>query len=197
MRRATAAQVIIDDLLPPATDLGHPFPGCCGHVAQSKGQHGAGGSLACDVLLAGDIIEFEAHLEALITSTLSYHDVAGRRPEAVYQAFVLGLLVRLDATHLVQSNREAGHGRVDVLISPRRAGDVGVVLELKVIDERRGETAEAALAAALRQVVERDYAATLRERGAGAVHQLGAVFDGKRAWVAAAGEARAPRRPRR
>ncbi len=139
----------------------------------------------CRALLAGDVIAFEAQFEALVTSTLSYHDVGGRRPEAVYQAFVLGLLVRLDGSHQVQSNREAGHGRVDVLISPRRRGDVGVVLELKVIDERRGETAQTALSAALRQVVERDYAAALRDRGAGVVHQLGAVFDGKRAWVAA------------
>jgi hypothetical protein len=141
----------------------------------------------CRALLAGEVATFEAQLEALVLSTRSYHDVGGRRPEAVYQAFVLGLLVRLDGSHQVQSNREAGHGRVDVLISPRRPGDVGVVLELKVIDERRGETAEAALASALRQVVERDYAAALRERGAGVVHQLGAVFDGKRAWVAAVG----------
>ena len=141
----------------------------------------------CRALLAGDVAAFEHLLETLLLASLSYHDVGGRRPEAVYQAFVVGLLVRLEATHEVSSNREAGHGRVDVLLSPRRAGDVGVVLELKVIDERRGETAQAALASALRQVRERDYAAVLRERGAGVVHELGAVFDGKRAWVAAVG----------
>jgi len=138
-------------------------------------------------LLAGDAATFGKLLSALLVSTLSDHDVGGRRPEAVYQAFIVGLLVRLDMTHLVQSNREAGYGRVDVLISPRKAGDVGVVLELKVVDSDEGETAETALAAALRQVVARDYAAALRERGAGVVHQLGAVFDGKRAWVAAVG----------
>jgi hypothetical protein len=141
----------------------------------------------CRALLAGDASTFGKLLGVLVAGTLSYHDVAGRRPEAVYQAFVIGLLVRLDATHVVQSNREAGYGRVDVLVSPRRPGDVGVVLELKVVDAEEGETAEAALASALRQVVERDYAAALRERGAGVVRQPGAVFDGKRAWVAAVG----------
>jgi hypothetical protein len=92
----------------------------------------------------------------------------------------------MKATHVVSSNRESGHGRVDVLVSPRRPGDAGVVLEPKVVDVRRGETAETALAAALQQVLDRDYAAALRERRAGVVHQLGAAFDGKRAWVAAA-----------
>ncbi len=141
----------------------------------------------CRALLAGDAPTFGKLLGALLLAALSYHDVGGRRPEAVYQAFVVGLLVRLEATHEVSSNREAGYGRVDVLVSPRRPGDTGVVLELKVIDRDEGETAQTALAAALRQVRERDYAAALRERGAGVVHELGAVFDGKRAWVAAVG----------
>ncbi len=103
---------------------------------------------------------------------------------------MLGLLVRLEQSHEVSSNREAGHGRVDVLINPRRAGEVGVVLELKVIDSRRGETAETALAAALKQVRARDYAAALRARGAGVVHELGAVLMAsgrgwRRRWVGA------------
>ena len=153
--------------------------------------HGLGGddrtAQLCRALLAGDVLTFGKLLGALLTSALSYHDVGGRRPEAVYQAFVVGLLVRLEASHEVSSNREAGYGRVDVLVNPRRAGDAGVVLELKVIDSDEGETAQAALASALCQVRERDYAAVLRERGAGVVHELGAVFDGKRAWVAAVG----------
>ncbi|MCB9740765.1 MAG: AAA family ATPase [Deltaproteobacteria bacterium] len=142
----------------------------------------------CRALLSGDAQTFGKLLGELLAHALSYHDVGGRRPEAVYQAFVVGLLVRLDASHEVSSNREAGYGRVDVLVSPRKPGEAGVVLELKVIDHDEGETAQSALAAALRQVRERDYAAALRERGAGVVHQLGAVFDGKRAWVAAVGD---------
>ncbi|MCB9740769.1 MAG: AAA family ATPase [Deltaproteobacteria bacterium] len=142
----------------------------------------------CRALLSGDAQTFGKLLGELLAHVLSYHDVGGRRPEAVYQAFVVGLLVRLDASHEVSSNREAGYGRVDVLVSPRKPGEAGVVLELKVIDHDEGETAQSALAAALRQVRERDYAAALRERGAGVVHQLGAVFDGKRAWVAAVGD---------
>jgi hypothetical protein len=94
-------------------------------------------------------------------------------------------LVTLERTHEVTSNREAGHGRYDVLISPRQSGQPGAVLELKVLDTRRNETPEQALDAALAQLGERDYAAVLRERGANPVHELGAVFDGKRAWVRA------------
>ncbi len=75
----------------------------------------------------------EEHLGTLLERTLSYHDTAisplgppggtaRRASEVVYQAFVAGLLVALDRTHQVRSNRESGLGRCDVLISPRQAG---------------------------------------------------------------------------
>ena len=42
------------------------------------------------------------------------------------------------------------------------------------------------MTAALRQLRERDYVAELRACGAEPIHELGVVFDGKRAWVKAA-----------
>jgi hypothetical protein len=127
-------------------------------------------------LLEGDAAAFEAHLQAALLRVLSFHDLGGRTPERVYQAFVAGLLVILDATHRVETNRESGHGRADVLIIPRRAGDVGVVMELKVGSHRQ-------LSAALKQLARRDYAATLRDAGASTIRLLAAAFDGKRVKV--------------
>ena len=155
-----------------------------GFLANGLGGPGRVESL-CRALLAGDARTFAALLGELMLASLSYHDLGVRRPEAVYQALIVGLLVTLERTHEVTSNREAGYGRYDVLICPRQPGQPGAVLELKVIDTNDGETAQQALDAALSQVRERDYAAVLRERGAAPVHELGAVFDGKRAWVRA------------
>ena len=112
---------------------------------------------------------------------MSYHDFAGRQPERVYHAFIAGLLVHLEGEYEVRSNRESGYGRCDVMVAPRAPGRPGVVLELKVPDE--DEPVEETLAAAQRQLAERDYASELRDRGATPVHELAVVFDGKRAWV--------------
>jgi hypothetical protein len=140
-------------------------------------------ALLCKALVAGNAEDFEQLLSELLLTTLSYHDIAARPAEAIYQAFVAGLLVALDPSHEVTTNREAGLGRYDVLVAPRLAGGTGVVLELKVLRQDRGETAEQGLQAATRQLTARDYAAALRLRGAGPVHQWAVVFDGKRAWV--------------
>jgi hypothetical protein len=64
-----------------------------------------------------------------------------------------------------------------------------VVLELKRIDREAGETPEQALATALQQIRDRDYAAELRDRGANPIHEMAAAFDGKRAYVEVAGSA--------
>jgi hypothetical protein len=107
----------------------------------------------------------------------------GHRPiEAIYQAFVIGLLLHMEPTHRVRSNRESGFGRADVLILPRAPGP-GAVLELKVIDSDYDETREQALEAAIVQLQDRDYAAEVRAGGATEVHQYAVVFDGKRCWV--------------
>lgn len=134
-------------------------------------------------MLSGDAPTFERLLGGLIASAMSYHDFGRRRPvEAIYQAFIVGLLVHLDATHRVTSNREAGYGRADVLVVPRRPGP-GAVLELKSLDPDYGDTVASTLAEAVAQLRDKDYAAEVRAGGATAVHQYAVVFDGKRAWL--------------
>ncbi len=135
----------------------------------------------CRALLAGDAVAVEEHLGMILERTLSYHDTAPRAPEIVYQAFVAGLLVALERTHQVRSNRESGLGRCDVLIIPRKPGGPGVVLELKVL--KASDSMEEALKAALEQVRVKQYATELRAAGAEPVVELAAVFDRKRVRV--------------
>jgi hypothetical protein len=108
----------------------------------------------------------------------------------------VGLLAGLSPRYEVRSNRESGFGRCDVMVLPKAKGQPGVVLELKRVDTEGGETKERAIAAAIRQLRERDYAAELRERGAAPIHVMAAVFDGKRVYVRSAGEPKkTPRKP--
>jgi hypothetical protein len=94
------------------------------------------------------------------------------------------MLLHLEPTHRVRSNRESGYGRADVLVFPRTPGP-GAALELKVIDSDYDETREQALEAAVAQLKDREYAAEVRAAGATNVYQYAVVFDGKRCWVRA------------
>jgi hypothetical protein len=147
-----------------------------------------------DALLRGDAPVVERHLAHLLNVNLSYFDTAAPEPERFYHGLVVGLLAGLAPRYDVRSNRESGYGRCDVLILPKTAGQPGVVLELKQVDTEAGETTEKAFTAARRQIRERDYAAELRERGATPIHQMAAVFAGKRVFVRAAAEKKAARK---
>lgn len=131
-------------------------------------------------MLSGDADALEEQLEERLVTMLSHHDVAGDRVEAVYRAFLVGMLVHLEPTHRVYSNREAGFGRADVMVVPRQPGP-GAVMELKRITRR--ETEELALEKAIAQLTDRDYASEVRAGGATEVYQYAVVFDGKRCWV--------------
>jgi len=139
--------------------------------------------LVLRAMLSGDVEAFSEYLSDLVIRTFSYHDTGGDAPERVYHAFLLGLLVHLGPTHEVRSDRESGFGRCDVMVLPKAAGGTGVVLELKRLNTRRGETVENALASALDQIKTRKYVDEVRTSGAGTVREYGVVFDGKMVWV--------------
>lgn len=134
-------------------------------------------------MLAGDEETFADRLSDLTLRTLSVHDTGGRRPERVYQAFLLGALVHLGSAYEVRSDREAGLGRVDVSVTPTTPGRPGAVLELKRLRRPERESVETALADALAQIEARRYATELEARGAAPVVRWGVVFDGKQVWV--------------
>ena len=157
------------------------------NLFRSELRRGLGGDAEVDALIravmSGDAAGLEQLLGTLVTRVLSFHDVAGAQPERVYHAFILGLLVRLEPDYEVRSNREAGHGRYDVMLRPRAPGRPGVVLELKALRRDAVPAVAAALDAALKQIRDKDYAAELRAAGAGPIHELAAVFDGKHVHV--------------
>src|SRR5262249_14209662 len=136
-----------------------------------------------EALLHGDAPVVEKLLGRMVSANLSYFDTASPEPERFYHGLVVGLLASLGPRYEVRSNRESGYGRCDVMVLPKTAGEPGVVLELKRVDAEAGESKDKALAAALGQIRKRDYAAELRARGAAPIHEMAAVFEGKKVHV--------------
>ena len=130
-------------------------------------------------LLRGDERTFGEVLQDIVISAFSSHEGDRRQSERVWQAFVLGLLAAMWDDYDVQSEREAGFGRADVLVRPRRPGLPAAVLELKRREPK--ESIDKALTAALAQIEDRRYAAALM--GASSVIGVAVVFSGKRVHV--------------
>ncbi len=130
-------------------------------------------------LLKGDVEAFERDLRELVLNLMSYHNV-GQFPEAVYHAFVLGLLANLRYHYDIRSEHESGYGRADILMIPKTPRfPLGFVIEFKAVEE--GGDADAAVSAAVEQIEKKAYAIRLLEAGVAPenIRKLAVVMHGK------------------
>lgn len=134
-------------------------------------------------LTSGNIEEFKDLFYDFTLKSLSSFDVGGDEPEKFYHALVLGMLVALDENYIIKSNREAGYGRFDLMIIPKNAKELGIIIEFKKVNKRRKETLAKAVKIALEQIEEKQYEAELKSRGITKIIKLGIAFDGKKVLV--------------
>ncbi len=135
-------------------------------------------------LTKGDIQEFESIFINSIINNISFFDPKGDQPELFYHALVLGMLISLNNTHQIKSNRESGYGRYDIMIIPRDKTDQpGIIIEFKKFDKTREKTIEDTLARALKQIEEKKYETELLDMGIKRIVKLAIVFKGKDALI--------------
>jgi hypothetical protein len=134
-----------------------------------------------NALISGDIDLFEDILNVFVVNYLSYYQTSKDHIEKVYHAFVLGMLITLKDSYHIESERESGYGRVDILMTPKNKNQPGIIIEMKKIRPR--ETTETALEAALQQIEDRQYEAILRQQDCTNIMKVAVTFDGKRVWA--------------
>lgn len=139
--------------------------------------------LMINSLVTGDIKIFGKLLKQFVLKSISYFDVGGYEGEKVYHAFVLGMLISLNDTHEVLSNRESGYGRYDVMIIPRDISKLGIVIEFKKLDTDDDETLDETAEEALKQIKDKKYSITLENRGIKNIKEIGIVFKGKDIYI--------------
>ena len=143
-------------------------------------------------LLNDDVKAMNYYMNRVALNTFSMFDVGNKpseaaEPERFYHGFVLGLLVNLSDRYAVNSNRESGFGRYDVMLEPKR-GDDGIILEFKVQDEEDERDLADTVRAALRQIEEKQYEAALVEKGVPRenIRKYGFAFRGKKVLIGTA-----------
>ena len=125
--------------------------------------------------------DLQKQIQKLLIQTVSYNDAAN---ESFYHGFMLGLCALLDSIYYVSSNREAGEGRFDIQLMPKKQGFPGILMELKsgknCLSEQLGDLAEDAL----KQIELRKYDKEMNRQGVNEIVKYGVAFCGKNVEIA-------------
>ena len=130
-------------------------------------------------LVTLNLSEFEKKFRVLVREMFSYMDVGENTAENFYHAFVLGMLVGLRDTYYVNSNRESGFGRYDIMLEPQDKNGNSFIMEFKVADDFEESTIEEVIANAKKQIEEKGYESNLQERGFTNITKMVFAFKGK------------------
>ena len=123
--------------------------------------------------------EYEKKFEKLVVEMFSYMDVGENTAENFYHAFVLGMLVGLKDSYYVNSNRELGMGRYDIMLEPKDKNGNSFIMEFKVLEDKEEKTIEETIENAKKQIEEKQYEQNLKERGFKNITKMVYAFKGK------------------
>ena len=130
-------------------------------------------------LVTLNLKEYEKKFEKLVVEMFSYMDVGENTAENFYHAFVLGMLVGLKDTYYVNSNRESGMGRYDIMLEPKDKNGNSFIMEFKVLEDKEEKTIEETIENAKKQIEGKQYEQNLKERGFKNITKMVYAFKGK------------------
>lgn len=129
-------------------------------------------------IIKQDVPKLQENLQKLLLNTISSFDYAH---ENFYHGLILGLCAVMNNLYRVDSNRESGHGRYDIQLSPYDKKMPGILIELKVLKDGADETCinielENSARDALAQIERKQYATGMKREGIKHFFKIGVSF---------------------
>lgn len=133
-------------------------------------------SVLYDGLKSGECEQIESFINSQLTASISYYDDA----ERFYHGYMIGILSQMTG-YEIQSNKEQGNGRPDILLKPFSPKQPAIILELK--HAHKFTQMEELCDKALEQIKERKYDTELVDEGYQSILKYGICFCRKNCMV--------------
>ncbi|HJD63960.1 MAG TPA: PD-(D/E)XK nuclease domain-containing protein, partial [Rickettsia endosymbiont of Sericostoma sp.] len=114
------------------------------------------------LLPAGKIEEFKERLQELLLNATSFHQTGEKKAELFYSGFMLGLINTLSLGYIIDSERETGSGRADIVLLPKIGkGDNAIIIEYKIC--KSPDILESVAKDGLDQIMRKKYETKIKE----------------------------------
>jgi PD-(D/E)XK nuclease superfamily len=106
-------------------------------------------------LPAGKIEQFKERLQELLLNATSFYQTGKKKAELFYSGFMLGLINTLASDYIIDSERETGSGRADIILIPRAGKqNNAIIIEYKIC--KSPDTLESVAKEGLDQIVKKN-----------------------------------------
>lgn len=129
-----------------------------------------------EALYSNDVYTFQQLISELLLHSISFYDTLG---ENFYHGLMLGICAMLSDTY-VTSNKEAGDGRYDIQLMPKKPHLPGILIELKASKNNEEQHLQKLAQEALDQINHKNYDAELKQKGVQTIYKYGIAFSGKK-----------------
>jgi hypothetical protein len=114
------------------------------------------------LLPAGKIEEFKEKLRELLLNATSFHQTGEKKAELFYSGFMLGLINTLSPGYIIDSERETGSGRADIMLLPKAGKqNNAIIIEYKIC--KSPDILESVAKEGLDQIVRKQYETKIKE----------------------------------
>ena len=143
------------------------------------------GKQLMDAIICGDTKKMQSLMQDYMLRSCSYLDFTAEKD---YQNFMLGIFAFASAGYTVKSNREAGLGRHDIILYPKKKSLPGIIFELKHFKGKVSKndkpskligSLKRSAKAALKQIDRMKYAEEMLQFTEAGIIKYGAAFYGK------------------
>ncbi|WP_375334072.1 MULTISPECIES: AAA family ATPase [unclassified Candidatus Tisiphia] len=114
------------------------------------------------LLPAGKIEEFKEKLQELLLNATSFHQTGEKKAELFYSGFMLGLINTLSPGYIIDSERETGSGRADIMLIPKAGKqNNAIIIEYKIC--KFSDILESVAKDGLDQIIKKRYEDKIKE----------------------------------
>ncbi len=115
-----------------------------------------------NLLPAGKIEEFKEKLQELLLNATSFHQTGEKKAELFYSGFMFGLINILAPDYIIESERECGSGRADIMLLPKAGKqNNAIIIEYKIC--KSPDILESVAKEWLDQIMRKQYDAKIKE----------------------------------